>query len=178
MSDMLGELSLHSVEPTPLHRMNQHPSRAWENQRVTWPGVPPLCPQQWNVKSSWFSSNAMLLFSLVSKECPYEGSYDSIMILSLNKTNISCKIDAFPQIQIFPNFSQIQKTMKFLISSTGGTDIHNPFPNLHSLPILHLPPLHCPLGFSKLSIVRQYTIFVFGLLFATTQFPHPRWNIS
>ena len=37
VSNILDELPLHSVKLTPLHRKDQHPARAWDNQSVTQP---------------------------------------------------------------------------------------------------------------------------------------------
>ena len=51
-SDVLGEFSLHSIKLTPLHRKNQHPSRAWK----------PACDL---ARSESFVRNGEMLIQLV-----------------------------------------------------------------------------------------------------------------
>lgn len=94
--------------------------------------------------------------------------------LYLIKTYFSCKIDAFPQIQTFPNFSQIQKTSKFPISSSGGTNIANPFPDLHSFPIPHLPPLHLSTGLFQAIYNQIAHSFYIWALICNHSIPTPR----
>lgn len=156
MSDVLGEFSLHPIKLTPLHRKNQYPSRAWETSM--WPGQEwVFCPQWWNVKSSWCSSNAMLC-SLVSTECPYEGIwfYNDHCIWSQHTFHAKLMLFSNSVSKFFSNTNQQIPNFK-----QWWQEHWKPLPQISTFPIPHLPPLHLSTGlFFKPSIISTQFLYI------------------